>query len=179
MGRDEAKETDPRITTPYSNLPDLFWEDSKRAGCRSRIKVYRSLGEIVDSCAGIPSLLLGDSMNNIATDMDTISYRVPLGVTGCICPFNFPAMVPLWTFPISIACGNTVVLKPSERVPGASMILADLFREAGAPAGVLNIIHGQHEAVDFMCDHPDIEAISFVGSDEAVSDIDVSCDFRC
>lgn len=118
-------------------------------------------------CAGIPSLLLGESMGNIATDMDTISYRIPLGVTGSICPFNFPAMVPLWTFPISIACGNATVLKPSERVPGASMILADLFAKSGAPAGLLNIVHGQREAVNFICDHPDIRAVSFVGSDHA------------
>lgn len=128
--------------------------------------VLRGL-QIVDMCAGLPSLLLGESMNNIATDMDTISYKVPLGVTGSICPFNFPAMVPLWTFPISVACGNATVLKPSERVPGASMILADLFAKAGAPPGLLNVIHGQREAVNFICEHPDIRAVSFVGSDQA------------
>jgi malonate-semialdehyde dehydrogenase (acetylating)/methylmalonate-semialdehyde dehydrogenase len=124
--------------------------------------------EIIDMCAGIPNFLLGESMNNIATDMDTISYKMPLGVTCSICPFNFPAMVPLWTFPISIACGNTTILKPSERVPGASLLLADLFSKAGAPPGLLNIIHGQREAVNFICDHPDIKAVSFVGSDQAV-----------
>ena len=107
-------------------------------------------------------------MQNIATDMDTISYKVPLGVTATICPFNFPAMIPLWSFPISISCGNTAILKPSERVPGASMILASLFNKAGAPPGILNIIHGQHESVDFICQHPDIKAVSFVGSDQAV-----------
>ena len=112
---------------------------------------------------------MGESMNNIATDMDTISYKVPLGVTGSICPFNFPAMVPLWTFPISVVCGNATILKPSERVPGASMILADLFTKAGGAPGLLNIIHGQREAVNFICDHPDIRAVSFVGSDQAVS----------
>ena len=133
------------------------------------VNVSPCFAEIVDMCAGIPSLLLGESMNNIATDMDTISYKVPLGVTGSICPFNFPAMVPLWTFPISVACGNATVLKPSERVPGASMILADLFAKAGAPPGLLNIIHGQREAVNFICDNPDIRAVSFVGSDQAVS----------
>ncbi|XP_011505553.1 PREDICTED: probable methylmalonate-semialdehyde dehydrogenase [acylating], mitochondrial [Ceratosolen solmsi marchali] len=128
--------------------------------------VLRGL-QIIDMCAGIPNFLLGESMNNIATDMDTISYKVPLGVTGSICPFNFPAMVPLWTFPISIACGNATIVKPSERVPGASMILADLFSKAGAPPGLLNVIHGQREAVNFICDHPDIKAVSFVGSDQA------------
>jgi len=111
---------------------------------------------------------MGESTANIATDMDIISYKVPLGVTASICPFNFPAMIPLWSFPISVACGNAAILKPSERVPGASMILADLFTKAGAPAGLLNVIHGQHEAVDFICEHPDIKAVSFVGSDQAV-----------
>lgn len=128
--------------------------------------VLRGL-QIVDMCAGIPSLLLGESMSNITADMDTISYKVPLGVTGSICPFNFPAMVPLWTFPISVACGNATVLKPSERVPGASLMLAELFAKAGAPPGLLNVIHGQREAVNFICDHPDIRAVSFVGSDQA------------
>lgn len=110
---------------------------------------------------------MGESSANVATDMDIVSYKVPLGVTASICPFNFPAMIPLWSFPVSVACGNTTILKPSERVPGASMILADLFTKAGAPPGLLNIIHGQHEAVDFICEHPDIKAVSFVGSDQA------------
>lgn len=112
---------------------------------------------------------MGESTANIATDMDIVSYKVPLGVTASICPFNFPAMIPLWSFPISVACGNAAILKPSERVPGASMILADLFTKAGAPAGLLNVIHGQHAAVDFICEHPDIKAVSFVGSDQVVS----------
>ena len=125
--------------------------------------------EVVDSCASIPVLQMGESTPNIATDMDIISYKIPLGVTASICPFNFPAMIPLWSFPISVACGNAAILKPSERVPGASMILADLFTKAGAPAGLLNVIHGQHAAVDFICEHPDIKAVSFVGSDQAVN----------
>ncbi|XP_012256248.2 probable methylmalonate-semialdehyde dehydrogenase [acylating], mitochondrial [Athalia rosae] len=128
--------------------------------------VLRGL-QVVENCCGIPSLLMGESLPSIATDMDTVSYRLPIGVTAAVCPFNFPAMIPLWSFPLSVACGNTVVMKPSERVPGATMILAELFAEAGAPPGVLNVIHGQHEAVDFVCDHPDIKAISFVGSDQA------------
>lgn len=126
--------------------------------------------EVVDACTSIPMLQMGESAANIATDMDIISYKVPLGITASICPFNFPAMIPLWSFPISVACGNAAILKPSERVPGASMILADLFTKAGAPAGLLNVIHGQHAAVDFICEHPDIKAVSFVGSDQAVSE---------
>ncbi|XP_026668689.1 probable methylmalonate-semialdehyde dehydrogenase [acylating], mitochondrial [Ceratina calcarata] len=128
--------------------------------------VLRGL-QVVDACTAIPSLQMGESTPNIATDMDIISYKVPLGVTASICPFNFPAMIPLWSFPISVSCGNATILKPSERVPGASMILARLFSEAGAPPGLLNIIHGQHAAVDFICEHPDIKAVSFVGSDQA------------
>ncbi|XP_076285662.1 putative methylmalonate-semialdehyde/malonate-semialdehyde dehydrogenase [acylating], mitochondrial isoform X1 [Lasioglossum baleicum] len=128
--------------------------------------VLRGL-QVVDACTGIPALQMGESMPNIATDMDIISYKIPLGITASICPFNFPAMIPLWSFPVSVACGNATILKPSERVPGASMILADLFTKAGAPPGLLNVIHGQHAAVDFICEHPDIKAVSFVGSDQA------------
>ncbi|KAF7393137.1 hypothetical protein HZH66_008970 [Vespula vulgaris] len=123
--------------------------------------------QVVDACTSIPMLQMGESTPNIATDMDIISYKISLGVTASICPFNFPAMIPLWSFPVSVACGNTTILKPSERVPGASMILADLFTKAGAPPGLLNVIHGQHAAVDFICEHPNIKAVSFVGSDQA------------
>ncbi|XP_076168213.1 putative methylmalonate-semialdehyde/malonate-semialdehyde dehydrogenase [acylating], mitochondrial isoform X1 [Ptiloglossa arizonensis] len=128
--------------------------------------VLRGL-QVVDACAAVPVLQMGESTPNIATDMDIVSYKIPLGVTASICPFNFPAMIPLWSFPVSVACGNATILKPSERVPGASMILADLFTKAGAPPGLLNVIHGQHAAVTFICEHPDIKAISFVGSDQA------------
>ncbi|XP_011312833.1 probable methylmalonate-semialdehyde dehydrogenase [acylating], mitochondrial [Fopius arisanus] len=128
--------------------------------------VLRGL-QVVDACIAIPTLQMGESTPNVATDMDIISYRIPLGITASIAPFNFPAMIPLWSFPISVACGNTTILKPSERVPGASMILAELFTKAGAPPGLLNVIHGQHEAVDFICEHPNIKAVSFVGSDAA------------
>ncbi|XP_015587694.1 probable methylmalonate-semialdehyde dehydrogenase [acylating], mitochondrial isoform X2 [Cephus cinctus] len=128
--------------------------------------VLRGL-QVVDACTSIPTLQMGETTANVATDMDIISYKVPLGITASICPFNFPAMIPLWSFPISVACGNATVLKPSERVPGASLILADLFAKAGAPPGLLNVIHGQHESVDFICEHPDIKAVSFVGSDQA------------
>ncbi|KAG8034831.1 hypothetical protein G9C98_007907 [Cotesia typhae] len=128
--------------------------------------VLRGL-QVVDACAAIPTLQMGESTPNVAKDMDIISYKIPLGVTASICPFNFPAMIPLWSFPVSVACGNAAILKPSERVPGASMILAELFTKAEAPPGLLNIIHGQHAAVDFICEHPDIRAVSFVGSDQA------------
>uniref|UniRef100_A0A8C9VAL7 Methylmalonate-semialdehyde/malonate-semialdehyde dehydrogenase [acylating], mitochondrial n=1 Tax=Scleropages formosus TaxID=113540 RepID=A0A8C9VAL7_SCLFO len=116
---------------------------------------------------GITSLMLGETLPSITKDMDTHTYRLPLGVCAGITPFNFPAMIPLWMFPMGMVCGNTYLLKPSERVPGCAMLLAKMLQDAGAPDGTLNIIHGQHEAVNFICDHPAIKAISFVGSNQA------------
>nr|KAG5693937.1 hypothetical protein BaRGS_008206 [Batillaria attramentaria] len=128
--------------------------------------VLRGL-QVVEHCCSIPSLQLGETLQGIAKDMDTMTYRMPLGVVAGITPFNFPAMIPLWMFPMAAVCGNTSVMKPSERDPGATMILMELLREAGMPAGVVNVIHGKHDAVNFICDNPDIKAISFVGSDQA------------
>lgn len=115
----------------------------------------------------ITSLQMGEVVPNIAKDMDTYSHTLPIGVTAGITPFNFPAMIPLWMFPVAITCGNTSIIKPSERDPGATMILMEMLNEAGCPPGVVNVIHGAHEAVNFVCDHPTIKAVSFVGSDRA------------
>lgn len=123
--------------------------------------------QVVEHACSITSLQLGETLPNISKDMDTLSFRVPLGVTAGITPFNFPAMIPLWMFPMALVCGNTMLLKPSERDPGACMILMELAKEAGIPDGCVNVIHGAHEAVTFICDNPDIRAISFVGSDQA------------
>src|SRR5687767_15895943 len=120
--------------------------------------------EVVDFVCGIPHLLKGDFSRNVGPNIDTYSDREPLGVVAGITPFNFPAMVPLWMYPVAIACGNTFVLKPSERDPSAPMLIYELFKEAGFPAGVLNVVHGDKEAVDAILDHPDIKAVSFVGS---------------
>ncbi|XP_078590465.1 putative methylmalonate-semialdehyde/malonate-semialdehyde dehydrogenase [acylating], mitochondrial [Branchiostoma floridae x Branchiostoma japonicum] len=128
--------------------------------------VLRGL-QVVEHCCSIPSLQLGETMAGIAKDMDTHTFRLPLGVTAGITPFNFPAMIPLWMFPMAAVCGNTCVMKPSERDPGATMMLVEMAKEAGLPDGVVNVIHGQHDAVNFICDNPDIKAISFVGSDTA------------
>ncbi|KAI6172029.1 putative methylmalonate-semialdehyde dehydrogenase [acylating], mitochondrial [Aphelenchoides besseyi] len=128
--------------------------------------VVRGL-QVVEHACSAPSLLLGEQMANVSKDMDTYSLRVPLGVTAGIAPFNFPAMIPLWMFPLSLVAGNTMLLKPSEKDPGAAMMLVELAKEAGIPDGCINIIHGQHDAVNFICDHPEIRAISFVGSDQA------------
>ncbi|XP_043234965.1 probable methylmalonate-semialdehyde dehydrogenase [acylating], mitochondrial isoform X2 [Amphibalanus amphitrite] len=128
--------------------------------------VLRGL-QVVEHCCSITSLQLGETMSDVSRDMDTLSFRIPLGVTAGITPFNFPAMIPLWMFPTAVVCGNTSVIKPSERDPGACMLLVQLLQEAGLPDGVVNVIHGEHEAVNFICDSPDIRAISFVGSDQA------------
>ncbi|EDQ89723.1 uncharacterized protein MONBRDRAFT_37029 [Monosiga brevicollis MX1] len=122
--------------------------------------------QVIEHACSIPTLMMGETVPGVAKDLDTYSYRIPLGVTGGICPFNFPAMIPLWMM-LSLACGNTMVMKPSERVPTATMMIAELAMEAGFPKGVFNVIHGAHDAVNFVCDDPAIRAISFVGSDQA------------
>lgn len=123
--------------------------------------------QVVEHACAVPELIQGEMLANISKEMDTRSMRTPLGVTAGICPFNFPAMIPLWMFPLSLACGNTMIMKPSERDPGACMMLVELAKEAQIPDGCVNVIHGQHEAVTFICDEPRIHAISFVGSDIA------------
>ena len=120
--------------------------------------------EVVDFACGIPHLLKGEYSRNIGPDIDSWSDRQPLGVVAGITPFNFPAMVPMWMFPVAVACGNTFVLKPSERDPSAPMLIWELFQEAGFPDGVLNVVHGDKTAVDALLDHADIKAVSFVGS---------------
>ncbi len=120
--------------------------------------------EIIEFACGIPQLLKGEHNENVAGNIDSFAVRQPLGVCAGITPFNFPVMVPLWMFPIAIACGNTFVLKPSERDPSASVRLAELSSAAGLPHGVLNVVHGDKGAVDALLTHPDVAAISFVGS---------------
>ena len=120
--------------------------------------------DVVDFACGIPHLLKGEYSRNVGPEIDSWSDRQPLGVVAGITPFNFPAMVPMWMFPVAIACGNTFILKPSERDPSAPMLIWDLFQEAGLPAGVFNIVHGDKTAVDAILNHPDIAAVSFVGS---------------
>src|SRR5262245_6386646 len=120
--------------------------------------------EVVEFACGIPQLLKGEHAENVGTQVDTHTLRQPVGVCAGITPFNFPVMVPLWMFPMSIACGNTFILKPSEKVPSASIRMAELFQEAGLPDGVFNVLHGDKEAVDGILAHPGIHAVSFVGS---------------
>ena len=126
-------------------------------------EVTRGL-EVVEFACGAPQLLKGEFSDSVGVGVDAYSFRQPLGVVAGITPFNFPAMVPLWMIPMALVCGNTFVLKPSERDPGASMLLAELIGQAGVPDGVFNVVHGDREAVDAILAHEDIQAISFVGS---------------
>ncbi len=120
--------------------------------------------EVVEFATGIPQLLKGEYTEQVGTNIDSWSVRQPLGVVAGITPFNFPAMVPMWMFPVAIACGNTFILKPSERDPSVSLLLAEMLSEAGLPKGVFNVVHGDKSAVDAILAHPGIKAVSFVGS---------------
>jgi malonate-semialdehyde dehydrogenase (acetylating)/methylmalonate-semialdehyde dehydrogenase len=120
--------------------------------------------EVIEFACGIPQLLKGEHTENAGTGVDCHTLRQPVGVCAGITPFNFPAMVPMWMFPVAIACGNTFILKPSEKVPSTSMKMAELFSQAGLPDGVFNVVHGDKEAVDAILNHPGIDAVSFVGS---------------
>src|SRR5215218_4596731 len=129
----------------------------------ARGEVIRGM-EVVEYACGLPQLVKGEYSDQVSTDIDAYSFRQPLGVCAGITPFNFPIMVPMWMHPIAIATGNTFVLKPSERDPSVSNFVAELYAEAGLPDGVFNVVHGDKEAVDALLDHPDVAAVSFVGS---------------
>ncbi len=129
----------------------------------ARGSLFRGVENVEYAC-GIPSLLMGDTLENIARGVDCETMLQPLGVCAGITPFNFPAMVPLWMFPTALACGNTFVLKPSEKVPLSAVLIIELLEQAGLPKGVLNIVHGGREAVDALLTHPRVKAVSFVGS---------------
>jgi malonate-semialdehyde dehydrogenase (acetylating)/methylmalonate-semialdehyde dehydrogenase len=129
----------------------------------ARGSIIRGL-EVVEFACGIPQLLKGEYSENVGTNVDGWTMRQPLGVVAGITPFNFPAMVPMWMFPVALACGNTFILKPSERDPSMSILVAQVLKEAGLPDGVFNVVNGDKEAVDAILEHPDIQAVSFVGS---------------
>ncbi len=141
----------------------LITEENGKTIEESKGSYQRGL-ECVEYACGAPSLMMGETVPRVSADVDSVSVRVPLGVCVGITPFNFPFMVPLWMFPMAIACGNTFVLKPSERVPRSSVRLAQLMYEAGLPAGVLNVVHGMKDAVDALITDPRVKAVSFVGS---------------
>ena len=145
------------------DLADILTAEHGKVSSDALGEITRGL-EVVEFALGMPHLSKGDFSENVSTGVDVYSLRQPLGVVGIISPFNFPAMVPLWFFPIAIAAGNTVVLKPSEKDPSAANWMAALFAEAGLPDGVFNVVHGDKESVDALLVHPDVQSISFVGS---------------
>lgn len=150
------KEHHDELATILSSETGKTFEDAKG-------DVWRGI-EVVEHACSVPSLIMGETVENVADKVDTYSITQPLGVCLGITPFNFPAMIPLWMFPLAIACGNTFILKPSEQDPLTPTRLAELFMEAGADENVLQVIHGDKEQVEFLLNHPDIKAISFVGS---------------
>ena len=160
-----------RVIFAFKELVESRKEDLSRVITREHGKVLSdAMGsvsrgiEVLEFACGIPHLLRGDFTQSVGTGVDSFSSRQPLGVVAGITPFNFPAMVPMWMFPVAIACGNTFILKPSEKDPTAAMMLAEWLKEAGCPDGVFNVVHGDKEAVDAILTHPDIAAVSFVGS---------------
>ncbi|MBH9966978.1 CoA-acylating methylmalonate-semialdehyde dehydrogenase [[Bacillus] enclensis] len=147
----------------WDELAKLITEENGKSFKEAYGEVQRGI-ECVEFAAGAPTLMMGKQLPDIATNIESGMYRYPVGVVGGITPFNFPMMVPCWMFPLAIACGNTFVLKPSERTPLLANRLAELFQEAGLPDGVLNVVHGAHDVVNGLLEHKDVPAISFVGS---------------
>ncbi|MDN4522906.1 CoA-acylating methylmalonate-semialdehyde dehydrogenase [Fictibacillus fluitans] len=151
------------LTENHESLAQLVVKENGKSYKEAYGEVLRGI-ECVEFACGAPSLMMGDSLSSIAEDIDSEMFRYPLGVVGGITPFNFPMMVPCWMFPIAIVCGNTFVLKPSERTPILANRLAELLHEAGLPQGVFNIVHGAHDVVNGLIEHNDVKAVSFVGS---------------
>jgi len=151
------------VNSRIQDLAEIISDEHGKVVSDARGEVQRGL-EVIEYACGIPTLLKGEYSDQVSSGVDLFSFRSPLGVCAGITPFNFPAMVPMWMHPVAIACGNTFVLKPSERDPSASQLVAELWAEAGLPDGVFNVVHGDKEAVDALLDHPDVAAVSFVGS---------------
>ncbi len=147
----------------HDDIAELLAQDTGKVFDDAKGDVWRGI-EVVEQAANIPALMMGETVENIAGNIDSYSYTQPLGICVGITPFNFPAMIPLWMYPMAIACGNTFILKPSEQAPLTPIKLAELFVKAGATKGVLQIIQGGKEQVDYLLKHPDTRAVSFVGS---------------
>ena len=151
------------VNASAGDIAELIVDEHGKVRSDALGEVQRGL-EVIEFACGIPSLLKGDYSDQVSTDVDTYSFREPLGVVAGITAFNFPAMVPMWMYPVAIACGNTFVLKPSERDPSASLLVAELWQQAGLPDGVFNVVNGDKESVDALLDDPRVAAVSFVGS---------------
>jgi malonate-semialdehyde dehydrogenase (acetylating) / methylmalonate-semialdehyde dehydrogenase len=158
------------IDKHMNELADLVTAEHGKVLDDARGSVTRGM-EVVEFAAGIPQLLKGEYSEGVARGVDSYSFRQPLGVCAGVGPFNFPAMIPMWMAPLAIACGNTFIMKPSERVPSLSLRLAELWTEAGLPSGVFNVVNGDKEVVDAFIEHPDIAAISLVGSTPVAEDV--------
>jgi len=147
-------------------LAKVITEEQGKTIADAKGDIFRGL-EVVEISTGVPAMLQGETLPGVASSVDVHSYRLPLGVCAGICPFNFPAMIPLWMYPPAVTAGNTFLLKPSERVPMSALMLAEMAHDCGLPAGVLNVVHGGHDTVNFMCDDEHIRAVSFVGGNVA------------
>ncbi|MDZ4688425.1 MAG: CoA-acylating methylmalonate-semialdehyde dehydrogenase [Planctomycetaceae bacterium] len=152
-----------RLHARFEELAAVITREHGKTLSEARAEMQRGI-EMVEFACGIPSLLMGQSLENLAANVDCETIRHPVGVCVGITPFNFPSMVPLWMFPVAIACGNTFILKPSEKVPLSAMKLGELLIESGLPPGVFNVLHGDKTAVDALLTHPLVRAVSFVGS---------------
>jgi malonate-semialdehyde dehydrogenase (acetylating)/methylmalonate-semialdehyde dehydrogenase len=162
------------IEKNFEELTKIIVSEHGKVFDDAKGEITRGL-EVVEFACGIPQLLKGEFTENVGTDVDSWSLRQPLGVCAGITPFNFPAMVPMWMFPVAIACGNTFILKPSEKDPSCSIKLAELLLEAGLPAGVFNVVNGDKEAVDAIINNKDVSAVSFVGSTPVAKYIYENC----
>jgi malonate-semialdehyde dehydrogenase (acetylating)/methylmalonate-semialdehyde dehydrogenase len=151
------------VNAHADRLAEMITDEHGKVLADARGEVQRGL-EVVEFACGIPQLLKGEYSDQVSSGVDVFSFREPLGVVAGITPFNFPVMVPMWMYPVAIACGNTFVLKPSERDPSPSLFVADLWRQAGLPDGVFTVLNGDKEAVDALLDDPRVAAVSFVGS---------------
>jgi malonate-semialdehyde dehydrogenase (acetylating)/methylmalonate-semialdehyde dehydrogenase len=155
-----------KLKQNHEELAKAITREQGKTLIDARGDVQRGI-EVVEHCCSISSIMMGETVENISRGIDSYSYRVPLGVCSGIAPFNFPVMIPLWMFPVGITCGNTYVMKPSEKVAGASNILAKILQEINLPKGVVNFVHGGKDTVNAIIDHPTIRTISFVGSNQA------------
>jgi malonate-semialdehyde dehydrogenase (acetylating) / methylmalonate-semialdehyde dehydrogenase len=150
----------------HSALAKIITQENGKTHVDAMGDVQRGI-EVVEHTLSFASLMMGETSANLAEDVDTYSFRTPLGVCAGIAPFNFPVMIPLWMFPVGVTCGNTYIMKPSEVVPGASNLMMDLLERTGIPQGVVNIVHGGAPTVDMILEEERIRSVSFVGSNRA------------
>src|SRR5574338_136045 len=160
-----SRQLQPYINGQWQRSKSVDYQDVTNPATGDVIgRVPLAAGENVEVACGIPSLMQGYNLEDVAQGIDETMIRQPLGVVAAITPFNFPAMIPFWFLPYALACGNTFILKPSERVPLSSAFLFELMEQLKLPPGILNLVHGSKAAVDALLEHPDVRAISFVGS---------------